>query len=345
MTRTRLIGCVALPCWGPVPCRRGTWNGITERDGEQIRRVAVLLRFLGSRGYLQSQEWIPHSPTADSANLFASFWPLDDKTAAWTVVNRNLTGPPHTGPALTGGLSSVPAGYKFYDLYNGVEIAALNGVLPLTVERFGAVLATDKGPDADPDLKALLTKMAGYAKTSIASLDPTWHYEYGARVKPARAESPVAIEGMVKIPGGPFRFDTHGIEIEGAGSAGDPRSPSVNPFGVDFQYEWEAQPNRFHTQWLDVPAYWFDVHPVTHAAFADYLAKNPKAVAEDRYHYLKNWDWSDPDMPKPHAGNETLPVTYVGIDEARGYCASVGKRLPHEEEWQFAVRQLRPSSV
>jgi hypothetical protein len=29
---------------------RGTWNGITERDGEEIRRVATLLRFFGGLG-------------------------------------------------------------------------------------------------------------------------------------------------------------------------------------------------------------------------------------------------------------------------------------------------------
>ena len=40
--------------------------------------------------------------------------------------------------------------------------------------------------------------------------------------------------------------------------------------------------------------------------------------------------------PKPHPGNETKPVTYIGLDEARAYCTSLGKRLPREEEWQFS---------
>eukprot|EP01047_Picozoa_sp_COSAG01_P033880 COSAG01_NODE_2515_length_7529_cov_77.394347_3_plen_250_part_00 len=107
---------------------------------------------------------------------------------------------------------------------------------------------------------------------------------------------------------------------------------------MDFQYEWESQPNRFHLQWLNVPAYWIDTKPVTQGAFAEYLQKNPSALSSDRYHYLKNWNWEKSGQsPKPHAGNETLPVTYVGLAEARAYCEAVGKRLPREEEWQFAA--------
>merc|ERR1719353_2853260 len=39
----------------------GTWNGITPYDGEAIRRVATMLRYLGKDGFLHSPEWIPHS--------------------------------------------------------------------------------------------------------------------------------------------------------------------------------------------------------------------------------------------------------------------------------------------
>ena len=98
---------------------------------------------------------------------------------------------------------------------------------------------------------------------------------------------------MTKIPGGPLRFSVKGIEIEGSGSVGDPRSFTVNPFGVDFQYEWESQPNRYHTQWVNVPEFWLDTTPVTHGDFVEYLNNHPDQIPTDRYHYLKNWDWSD----------------------------------------------------
>ena len=82
--------------------------------------------------------------------------------------------------------------------------------------------------------------------------------------------------------------------------------------------------------------YYIDATQVTQADFAAYLKQHPDKLSTDRYHYLKNFDWSDPSMPKPYPGNETLPVTYIGYAEAEAYCASVGKRLPSELEWQYA---------
>jgi len=236
--------------------------------------------------------------------------------------------------------SNFPTGTKFYDLYNGVEVTAVDGVLPLDIERFGAVLATTKGPDSDQELATLMKTMAAYSKIPLASLSTEWSYEYGARVPVARAESPSSTEGMTKIPGGPLQFQTKGIEIEGAGGTGNQSNIGVNPFGVDLQYEWEHQPSRFHSQYLHVPEYWLDTTPVTQGAWSKYLAANKTALPDDKYHYLKNWDWSNVGIldlvPKPMVGNETLPVTYIGMDEARAYCKSLGKRLPHEEEWMFA---------
>ena len=44
-----------------------------------------------------------------------------------------------------------------------------------------------------------------------------------------------------------------------------------------------------------------------------YLRKQgASGLPVDRYHYLLNWDWSDPTMPKHGPGNGSLPVTYIG---------------------------------
>ena len=103
-----------------------------------------------------------------------------------------------------------------------------------------------------------------------------------------------------------------GIEIEGAGGTGDPRSPSVNPFGVDFQYEWEAQPNRYHNQWLNLPEFYLDITPVTQGAFAEYLVMNPLALSKDRYHYLKNVRCPPP-LARPPSLDAVWLARAVGI--------------------------------
>lgn len=331
----------------------GTWNGITARDGEQIRRVGSILRFLGGRGYLQSQGWVPHSPTAVPGTLFASMWPMvDDKapvidSVAWTVVNRDQQNP-HSGAAIN--VTAGPAAgvtWNYYDLWFGEKIAApTNGQIPLSMEAngYGAVLATSKTTDTDPELAAFLAKMkAMQAKGGpIQKLNSTWTYELQTRVPIAAAPVAAIPDGMVKVAGGAYRFAVKGIEIEGAGS-----NIQNNPFGVDFQYEWESVPNRFHDHTLTMKAFYMDKNLVTQGEFAAYLRATPSAMPADVWHYLGqgtgdigrgSWDWTAgaTSIPKPYPGNETLPVTYIGLDEARAYCKAAGKRLPRDEEWQYA---------
>ena len=105
---------------------------------------------------------------------------------------------------------------------------------------------------------------------------------------------------------------------------------------MDVQHDWEPRPNRFHSQYVMLRPYLIDITPVTQQAFSAYLREKPSELPSDKYHYLMNWDWDDASMPTPRAGNARLPVTYVGYSEAKAYCASLGKRLPTEVEWQYA---------
>ena len=60
----------------------GTWNGITARDGEAIRRVGTMLRFFGARvRVLHSGLWVPHTADAlPGRGVYASRWPADART-------------------------------------------------------------------------------------------------------------------------------------------------------------------------------------------------------------------------------------------------------------------------
>ena len=113
----------------------GTWNGITERDGEQVRRLRRLMRFLGRRGYTRSQGWVPHSGTQQAASVFASYWPLEG-SAAWTLVSRgkNQSG---AGKATLSNVPPPPPGvtWHYYDLWKGVELP--RGSFEVAVEKDG----------------------------------------------------------------------------------------------------------------------------------------------------------------------------------------------------------------
>jgi hypothetical protein len=54
----------------------GCWNGFVPADGEALRRVATLMRFLGAAGYLQSANWLPHYPV-EQASLLCRTSPPD----------------------------------------------------------------------------------------------------------------------------------------------------------------------------------------------------------------------------------------------------------------------------
>lgn len=211
--------------------RRGTWNGITQRDGEQIRRLRTLMRFLGGRGYLQSSEWLPHSGTTYPDALFSSYWPLltdgdargQPSSAAWTVIGRGDGQLPSYDkhPTLTN-IPSPPAGviWHYFDLWTGKELPLSN--LTLTVERdgYGGMLATPNSTADDPELAALLDTMANLTKVPLSNLSNIWQYELGRIIpKPLAVlnSTAAAAVGMIRIAGGKYRFQVNGVEIEGAG--------------------------------------------------------------------------------------------------------------------------------
>jgi formylglycine-generating enzyme required for sulfatase activity len=358
----------------------GNFNRITPRDGEAIRRVATMLRFLGKRGYTVSPHWEPHSPTLAPNKLFAGFWPaVDSSSYAWTIVNRNRTST-NVGPAVnvSQAISGDWSKLNFFDLYHGNLICKAgscgDGVIALTVEAagFGSLLGTTQTADSDEELGKLLNTMRNLSSIPLSSISRTWQYTKGERLPTAVAEAPSSVENMVRIPGGAYRFAVTGIEIEDGGdqywpteelegttiagnawtqrvwphpACGDGSKPcgyrigevKYNPTQVDVQYEWEPRPSRFHAQYIHLKPFLIDRFPVTQQNFSRYLQATGgvEALPADRFRFLKNWDWSSA-MPVPLQGNAKLPVTYVGVDEARAYCEHFGKRLPREEEWQFS---------
>jgi gamma-glutamyl hercynylcysteine S-oxide synthase len=296
----------------------GIWNGITPRDAEATRRVAIMERALAP--FLVSTDWEPLFPML-RYGIFASRWPSGPQTV-WTIVNRNE----YDVEGAQVELASDP-GAHYYDLYHGVELVPAKNqagrtVLSFAIEAhgYGAILATPTAPDAA--IQKLMSKMKELSATPLATYSHEWKVVPQQIVPIVAVKPPSASPAdMVKIPGADFNFKVSGIEIEG-----------FNDIGVDVQYPWEDTPRRFHEHSMQVKSFWIDKYPVTNAQFKKFLDAT-HYQPQDALNFLN--EWKNGTYP---AGWDNKPVTWVSLEDARAYASWAGKRLPHEWEWQYAAQ-------
>lgn len=309
----------------------GTWNGITPRDGEAIRRVATMSRFLGKHGFLQSPDWEPHTivdlpDKRNNPDVFASKWPLG-KNRVWTIVNRGDEDESNYILHKVGSSHD----FDFYDCYHGVPLAHTGQrVTAGVIEKggFGCVLRVHKSSPLD-GLSDFLSEMQGMTQNTLASYDSTWNFLEQTMVDiPKVGPVTSAPEGTVFVKKAWFSYKSTGQEIEGGDISWDPSSN-----GVDVQYSWERNPTRVHNHILNLGPFHIDKFPVTASNYSAYL-KDTGYHPKDPYNWLKTWNGKR----KPPAAVADLPVTYVSLEEARAYCAWKGARLPHSYEWQYAAQ-------
>jgi iron(II)-dependent oxidoreductase len=294
----------------------GIWNGLTPRDAETIRRIAMLERHFAAN--LVSQKWEPHWPMLREG-VYASRWPTEGHTL-WTIINRNEYD-------VDGEQMSVPAepGMRYFDLWHGVELKPMmvggHNTLSFALEAhgFGAIAAS---PSADAALESLMNEMKPLNAVRLDSFSTQWTV-LPQKIVTINATRKVAStpEGMVKIPAAQFNFSVDGVEIEGGNLA-----------GVDVQYPWEQMAQRHHLHNMQMSAFYIDKYPVTNAEFKKFM-DSTHYKPRDGHNFLKDW------KNETHQDGWTnKPVTWVGIEDARAYAAWAGKRLPHEWEWQFAAQ-------
>jgi len=115
-------------------------------------------------------------------------------------------------------------------------------------------------------------------------------------------------KGMVKIPAGSFIFK---------GTHGDGFIP---------------YPNYRDGKVFEMESFLMDKHPITNSDFKTFLDQSGY-LPEDGENFLKHW--VDGKIEK---GHENFPVVYVSYEDAKAYSKWVKKRLPTEEEWQYAAQ-------
>lgn len=298
----------------------GSWVPWNARDRSTLRAMLPIQRRY--RAILCGEGWTPLVP-CQQPGVYASLW-QSDGLRIWTLVNRRWE-------SVNGVLLRVPelSGTRYFDLVAGRPVearaeagmVALSGIIP--ARGIGCFVS---GPEKNlgADFGDFLSQRA---KLNARGEQDTATPRRETRLRPVAPCKPLATvpAGMVEIPAADVELR---IEMR-ARECGffDSMPPAEHGFASSYQF----QAGEFRRR-VSLSRFAIDETPVTNAQFAEFL----KATAyqpEYPENSLRHWR-----VGKPPTGKEDHPVVYVDLDDARAYSAWAGKRLPTEEEWQYAAQ-------
>lgn len=295
----------------------GSWVGWNARDRSLLRSMLPIQRRFAQ--LFSGEGWTPLAPTLQP-DVYASEW-SGEGLRLWTLVNRSTR--TVRGPLL----KVVASGEQFFDLIAGNEVIAeqtIDGVelhASIPPRGIGCLLAARPPQSTRRSLRSFLAKQRALADRA------GWRTEFPALQMQAiatnsTAKAAHAPPGMVEIPAARY---TQSVEFRVRECGFYEASPEQGPVGGDLHK------SRIFTRQVALPRYALDLTPVTNAQYASFL-KATRYRPRHSENFLRHWV-----NGAPPPGKEDHPVIYVDLDDARAYARWAGKRLPAEEEWQYAA--------
>ena len=303
--------------WENVFGSRVSWNA---RDRSLLRAMLPIQRRF-SRLFC-GEGWTPLIPVEQPA-IFSSLWE-GEGLRLWTLVNRGSR-------TVEGTLLKVApkTGHRYFDLIAGREVRAritndavfFEGTIP--PRGLGCFLSGDDA-DLGKGFNRFLRQQARLSAAAVFDTSTPAVQTLLRPVKPTRLRA-VVPEGMVEIPAATVELSID-MRVRECGFY-----ESVPPAHHELGDSYNFRVRNFRRQ-VRLGRFAIDETPVTNAQFARFLEATGYRPRHQE-NFLKHWK-----SRQPIPGEHEHPVVYVDLDDARAFARWAGKRLPTEEEWQYAAQ-------
>lgn len=299
----------------------GSWVGWNFRDSSLLRSMLPIQRryvrlFLG-------EGWTPLVET-EQANVYASLWE-GNGLRLWTLVNRSEN-------PVEGVFLKVPhtKGTRYFDLVAGNEAGEyFNKTVSLAGKigprGAGAFLSGSEKVLGD-DFPEFLSMQRGLAART--NFDTT----FSARKEALKQVIPTRQYRKDEIP-----YGMAAIGAARCNMAVKYRNRECGFYQVPKSVDSTVPSRGLHKivsfkHNIRLSPYAIELTPVTNTGFAEFLSATGYKPKHNK-NFLKHWK-----KGVPPTGFENHPVVYVDLEDARAYAKWSGKRLPTEQEWQYAAQ-------
>ncbi|MBK8884509.1 MAG: formylglycine-generating enzyme family protein [Bacteroidales bacterium] len=297
------------------------WN---EKDKSTLRCISSIQRRY--KDLFSGENWIPLSDRSSTDGVYISSWGNNDLKIR-TLVNRLDSN--FTGELFRTKYNQM---LRWFDLVSGEElhpetVKSLLSIKGSIAPRGIACILSVLRSRVDKDLMDFLAFQKGLRDYSSAETKEVVVQIAAVKTSIANVR-PKKLTGMNVIPGVSINIKTE-YRFREPGGYGNIQNH------LKLADKQPLHSSYFTEKQTDIKKYAIDRTPVTNMQFLDFMNKSgyKPAVSEN---FLKHW--KDGGIP---SGKENHPVVYVDITDALAYAKWAGKRLPVEEEWQFAAQGVK----